>query len=66
CSGERGSNENNNKLIRRHIAKGMDIGLKSEEEVRKIEKWMNTYPRKLFNGKSSIEIYFDELGKYFS
>lgn len=66
CSGERGSNENNNKLIRRYINKGIDIGSISEEEVKKIEEWMNSYPRKLFNGKSSLEIYSEELIKYFS
>lgn len=66
CSGERGSNENNNKLIRRYINKGIDIGTISEEEVKKIEEWMNSYPRKLFKGKSSLEIYSEELIKYFS
>lgn len=66
CSGERGSNENNNKLIRRYINKGIDIGSISEEEVKKIEDWMNSYPRKLFKGKSSLEIYSEELIKYFS
>lgn len=65
-SGERGSNENNNKLIRRYINKGIDIGSISEEEVKKIEEWMNSYPRKLFNGKSSLEIYSKEHTKYFS
>ncbi len=57
CSGERGSNENNNKLIRRHIPKGVDIGDIPEEAIKEIEDWMNNYPRKLFNGKSSNEIY---------
>ena len=66
CSGERGSNENNNKLIRRHIPKGIDIGTIDEEKIREIEEWMNSYPRKLFNGKSSLEIYSKELIKYFS
>ena len=66
CSCERGSNENNNKLIRRYINKGIDIGTISEEEVKKIEEWMNSYPRKLFKGKSSLEIYSEELIKYFS
>ena len=66
CSGERGSNENNNKLIRRYIKKGIDISGISEEEIKKIEEWMNSYPRKLFNGKSSLEVYTKELVKYFS
>ena len=63
---ERGSNENNNKLIRRFIPKGTDISEISEEEIKEIEKWMNDYPRKLFNGKSANEMYLSEFTKYFS
>lgn len=56
CSGERGSNENNNKFVRRWIPKGDDIGLYTDEEIEEMQYWMNHYPRKQFNGKSSIEI----------
>ena len=54
CPHERGSNENQNKLIRRHIPKGTDISPYSEDAIKEIETWINTYPRKLFNGKRSI------------
>lgn len=50
---ERGSNENANKLIRRFIPKGMDIGKFSHEKIKMIEHWINNYPRRLFNGLSS-------------
>lgn len=66
CSWERGSNENNNKLIRRHLPKGTDIGEVSEETIKEIEEWINTYPRKLWNGKSSKEIHTEEFTKYVS
>ena len=66
CSYERGTNENNNKLIRRHIPKGTDITDITEEELKSIEEWMNNYPRKLFNGKSSKEMYDIELKQYIS
>lgn len=66
CSYERGTNENNNRLIRRHIPKGSDISLVSVEKIKEIEEWMNRYPRKLFNGKSAAEVYSEELTKYFS
>jgi IS30 family transposase len=41
-------------MIRRSIPKGSDIGLRSEQEVRKIQDWMNTYPRKLLGGKTPL------------
>ena len=50
---ERGSNENANKLIRRFIPKGSDIGKFSHERIKMIEHWINNYPRRVFDGKSS-------------
>ena len=55
-SGERGSNENGNRLIRRFIPKGTDITLISEEFIQYIENWINNYPRAMFNYKSTNEI----------
>lgn len=55
-SGERGSNENNNRLIRRFIPKGTDITLISEECIQKIEDWINSYPRAMFKYKSTNQI----------
>ena len=53
---ERGSNENANKLIRRFIPKGTDIGEFSPERIQLIEYWINNYPRRRLGGKSSFEI----------
>ena len=50
---ERGSNENANKLIRRFIPKGADIGKFSHERIKMIEHWINNYPRRSLNGLSS-------------
>ena len=50
---ERGSNENANKLIRRFIPKGSDIGKFSHERIKMIEHWINNYPRRIFGGRSS-------------
>lgn len=50
---ERGTNENQNKLIRRFIPKGADISQFSNEDIIYIQNWINNYPRKIFNGKSS-------------
>ena len=55
-SGERGTNENANRLIRRFIPKGIDITPISEEYIQKIEDWINNYPRAMFNYKSTNEI----------
>lgn len=55
CSSERGSNENNNKLIRRWIHKGEDIGKFKNSNIVFIQNWMNNYPRRMFNGLSSSE-----------
>lgn len=53
---ERGSNENANKLIRRFIPKGADISKYSEEDIARVERWINNYPRRKFGGKSSNEM----------
>ena len=52
-SWERGSNENSNRMIRRFIPKGEDIGHFSKSEIKDIEKWMNNYPRKRLGYKSA-------------
>lgn len=56
CSCERASNENQNKLVRRWIPKGDDIGLYSDEDVLQIQDWINALPRKLFHGLSSNDM----------
>jgi IS30 family transposase len=53
---ERGSNENNNRLIRRFIPKGSDIGKLSHEDVKRVERWINNYPRRIFGYKSSKQM----------
>lgn len=44
-SWERGTNENNNRLIRRHIPKGVDFEDTTGAEITYIEEWINNYPR---------------------
>lgn len=53
CSGERGTNENNNRLIRRFIPKGIDIANIKVSKIKEIEDWINNYPRAMFDYKSS-------------
>lgn len=50
---ERGTNENINKMIRRWIPKGCDIGTFTHEKIKEVQDWINEYPRDLFEGFSS-------------
>lgn len=57
CSGERGTNENTNKLIRRFVPKGCMIEDYGNKEIQAIEDWINDYPRKIFGGRSANEMF---------
>ena len=46
-SWERGTNENHNRMIRRFVYKGLNIDGFTEEEIKKVEDWMNNYPRRI-------------------
>lgn len=56
CSWERGRNESQNKFIRRFFPKGVNFDGTPRTKVKEIEKFMNTYPRAAFGGKSSEEM----------
>ena len=55
-SWERGSNENGNRILRRFIPKGTDIGKLTASELQRIEDWVNNYPRKIFDYKSANQM----------
>lgn len=54
---ERGSNENMNRMIRRFIPKGTDISKYTKQEIKRIEQWLNTYPRKILDYKTPLDVY---------
>ncbi|NKB25630.1 MAG: IS30 family transposase [Kiritimatiellae bacterium] len=60
-SWERGSNENGNRIIRRFIAKGHDIGKWTLKRIGEIEKWINNYPRKILAYKTAQEFFDLEM-----
>ena len=62
-SWERGSNENQNGFIRRFIPKGTDINPISPNELRYIQDYINTYPRRIFNFANSEKLFLLELDK---
>ena len=55
-SWERGSNENQNRMIRRFVPKGSNIANFSDEDIQKIEDWMNNYPRKILGYKTANQM----------
>lgn len=61
CSWERGQNENQNRFVRRWVKKGGDLSSYTPEQWSQITAWVNTYPRRKFNGMSAIE-YKESLG----
>lgn len=58
---ERGSNERQNGMIRRLFPKGTDFSGVSLQKVRQSEEWVNNYPRRMFNFRSSAEVFADCL-----
>ncbi len=52
-SWERGSNENGNRILRRFVPKGTNIGKLTVRELQRIEDWVNNYPRKILGYKSA-------------
>jgi IS30 family transposase len=62
---ERGTNENQNGMIRRKHPKGTDFNEVTKEELKNTEDWMNDYPRKILGYKSSNQAFKEclkELG----
>lgn len=49
---EKGSNENHNRMIRRFFPKGTNFDSVSEQEIQRVQDWLNSYPRKILNWKS--------------
>ncbi len=55
-SWERGTNENQSRMIRRFIPKGTNIANISDKEVQWIQDWMNNYPRKILGYKTANQM----------
>lgn len=60
-SWQRGTNENINKMIRRFLPKKTSFKGLKQEDIKRIEKWINNYPRKIFKFKTSEEYYQEEI-----
>ncbi|KKQ71981.1 MAG: integrase catalytic subunit [Candidatus Peregrinibacteria bacterium GW2011_GWC2_39_14] len=54
-SWERGTNENTNSLIRQYFPKKTDFGMISDEQIKRVETFLNNRPRKRLNYKTPLE-----------
>jgi IS30 family transposase len=61
-SWERGSNENTNGLIRRFFPKKTDFRTISDEEIRTVERLLNSRPRKRLGWKTPYEVFYKLTG----
>lgn len=57
---ERASNENQNRMLRRWWPKGTNFDSVTKKEVKKVEEWINEYPREILGWISSKEAYEKE------
>lgn len=62
-SSERGTNENQNRHIRRWYPKGKNFDNTTNKEVKGVELWLNNYPRPMFGYRSLEELFQEELEK---
>lgn len=58
---ERGTNERLNREIRRLIPKGSNLSKYSDEEIQKVEDWLNDYPRQVLGYATSREMFNKHL-----
>lgn len=55
-SWERGTNENQNKLIRRFCKKGKSMACVTADHAEYITLWMNNYPRRLLGWRRPADL----------
>ncbi|MCL4405072.1 IS30 family transposase [Patescibacteria group bacterium] len=61
-SWERGSNENLNGLVRRFFPKKTDFRTISDEEIRMVERLLNSRPRKRLGWKTPYQVFYELTG----
>ena len=53
---EKGSNENNNRMVRRWFPKGTDFSKITKKQVAAVQEWMNNYPRRILGWNTPNEM----------
>lgn len=61
CSGERGTNENTNGLIRYYFPKGTDFATIPNEAIQAVEITLNNRPRKRLGWKTPLEAFNESV-----
>jgi len=64
CSGERGTNENTNGLIRDYFPKKTDFNSVADEQLQVVENLLNNRPRKRLGWQTPSEVFSKELNKF--
>lgn len=60
---ERGSNERQNRIIRRFFPKGISMSRRTQKECDRVAAWINAMPRKILGYATSAELFAEELAK---
>lgn len=60
---ERGSNENQNRLIRQFIPKGISINTISDDYIRYVQDHINNKYRKMFGYRTAADLFFEQLSQ---
>lgn len=63
ASWERGTSENQHKIIRRFFPKGQSLEEVDEEQCLRVQNWMNDYPRQRLNYRTPYELFVREFHK---
>ena len=61
ASFERGTSENQHKIIRRFLPKHQSLKEVSDRQVQRIQPWMNDYPRRILDYKTPHQAFVQEL-----
>lgn len=64
CSGERGTNENTNGLIRDYFPKKTDFNTITNEQLQEVENLLNNRPRKRLGWLTPLEVFSKELNRF--
>lgn len=57
---QRGTNENTNDIVRFFFPKGFDFRTVTEEDVQRVEDYINNRPRKCLDWKSPAEVFYNK------